>query len=109
MLLRVALKPCGQGLDLPCVNRAILLFLMDPSSALPTGTCDWKAIMWSTFRRSHFRNVMIIAEFQICWEDLFSMCRLYNFSDKFNVSGIQIIIHVFLRILGKTCIYGFHH
>lgn len=101
MLLRVALKPCGQGLDLPCVNRTILLFLMGPSSALPTGTCDWKAIMWSTLGRSHFRNVVIIAERvpDMLGRSVFPCAGYIISSDKFDVSGIQIIIHVFLHIL----------
>lgn len=108
VLLRVALKPCGQGLR--ATNRTILLFLMGPSSVLPSGTCDWKAIMWSPLRRSHFRNVVIIAERvpDMMGRSVF-LCVGYTISsDKFDIIGIQITIHVFLHILGKTCICGFH-
>lgn len=110
MLLRVALKPCGQGLDFPCVNRTILLFLMGPSSVLPTGTCHWNPIMWSTLRRSPFRNVVIIAErvLDMKGRSVFPRIGYTISSDKFDITGTQIIIHVFLHILGKTCICGFH-
>lgn len=103
MLLRVVLKPCGQGLDLPCVNRTILLLLMGPSSVLLTGTYDWKAITWSTLRRSHFRNVVIIDERvpDMLGRSVFPCVGYTISSGKFDVSGIQIIIHVFLHILGR--------
>lgn len=48
-------KPCGQGMSLPCVNgTTLLLFPMGSLSVLPTGTCGWKTILWSTSKEVTF-------------------------------------------------------